>query len=81
LGYNALTGQEIIDYSVHTNEWSQYVYAPDGTLIARTSTDATGAGTAQTLYALTDQTGSVLAIVDQWGSVQERYQYDALGNA
>ena len=37
-------------------------------------------GTATTYYYLTDQVGSVMAVLDAGGSVVNRYDYDAFGN-
>ena len=90
LSYNALTGQVISDTNALTTnpttapegtDPARYVYAPDGTLLLR-EMGVSGATTpTQTLYALTDSTGTVVAIAGATGVVDERYVFDGLGNA
>jgi YD repeat-containing protein len=89
LTYNALTGQVISDINSTTVsstapegiDPARYVYAPDGNMVLR-EMGLFGATTPDLYtYALTDPTGTVLAIANSNGSVDERYVFDGLGNA
>ena len=89
LAYNALTGQVISDINSTTVsstapegiDPARYVYAPDGNMVLR-EMGLFGATTPDLYtYALTDPTGTVLAIANSNGSVDERYVFDGLGNA
>ncbi len=89
LSYNAMNGQVISDTNAITTSGTapegtdpaRYVYAPDGTLLLR-EMGTFGATTPSTdMYALTDPTGTVIAIAGATGTVDERYVFDGLGNA
>jgi RHS repeat-associated protein len=61
----------------------QYVWSPTGLnspILRDTYVDGSAVSTDR-LYYLTDANGNVTAVTDDTGAVQERYSYDAYGNA
>ncbi len=89
LTYNALTGQVISDINSATvnsstapegTDPARYVYAPDGNMVLREMCVFGSTTPSQYIYALTDSTGTVVAIAGATGSVDERYVFDGLGN-
>jgi|GEM_PF-3877984 len=89
LSYNAITGRMISDTNAITTSGTapegtdpaRYVYAPNGTLLLREMGTFGATTPNQYIYALTDPTGTVIAIASAAGTVDERYVFDGLGNA
>ncbi len=87
--YNALTGQVIRDINSATvnastapegTDPARYVYAPDGNMVLR-EMGVFGATTpSQYIYALTDPSGTVVAIAGASGAVDGRYVFNGLRN-
>jgi hypothetical protein len=88
LSYNALNGRVISDTNAITTsatapegtDPARYVYAPNGTLLLREMGTFGATTPSQYIYALTDPTGTVVAIASTAGAVYERYVFDGLGN-
>jgi RHS repeat-associated protein len=89
--YYLYTGQQLLETRVGTTSDTpqtaaiqyQYVWSPTGLNVPiLRDTYADGAVvSADRLYYLTDANNNVTAVTDDTGAVQERYSYDAYGNA